>query len=167
MYKRILIAVDGSAQADRALNEAIVIAAEVHARLRIIHIIDSESILATHGERALNPGATIAESVNAANSILNAGLERAKGHGVDAETGIHEDLRAPVSDGIVQDAKEWKADLIVLGTHGRRSFRRFALGGDAEAVARKSPVPVLLIPYSGAGGEQAVTNVNEPTVAPA
>ena len=61
MYKRILVAVDGSAPADRALNEAIVIAAQTHARLRIVHFIDSESVISTHGERALNPGATIGE----------------------------------------------------------------------------------------------------------
>ena len=46
---------------------------------------------------------------------------------------------------IVEDAKKWKADLIVLGTHGRRGIRRLVMGSDAEEIVRTSPVPVLLV----------------------
>jgi nucleotide-binding universal stress UspA family protein len=46
---------------------------------------------------------------------------------------------------IVAQAKEWPADLIVMGTHGRRGIRRLALGSDAEQVIRGSPAPVLLV----------------------
>ena len=46
---------------------------------------------------------------------------------------------------IVADAKKWKADLIVLGTHGRRGIRRLVMGSDAEEIVRTSPVPVLLV----------------------
>lgn len=49
------------------------------------------------------------------------------------------------ADVIVEQAKKREADLIVMGTHGRRGLRRFALGSDAELVVRSSPVPVLLV----------------------
>jgi nucleotide-binding universal stress UspA family protein len=50
-----------------------------------------------------------------------------------------------VADEIVKQAKEWLADLIVMGTHGRRGLERLAMGSDAELVLRLSPVPVLLV----------------------
>ena len=46
---------------------------------------------------------------------------------------------------IVEQAQEWPADLIVLGTHGRRGIRRLVMGSDAEYVVRTTPVPVLLV----------------------
>jgi len=46
---------------------------------------------------------------------------------------------------ILEQAKQWPADLIVMGTHGRRGLVRVAMGSDAEEVVRESPVPVLLV----------------------
>jgi nucleotide-binding universal stress UspA family protein len=45
----------------------------------------------------------------------------------------------------VKQAKQWPADLIVLGTHGRRGLSRLAMGSDAELVVRQSSVPVLMV----------------------
>jgi nucleotide-binding universal stress UspA family protein len=52
---------------------------------------------------------------------------------------------ARVADEIVNQAKQWSADLIVMGTHGRRGLKRLALGSDAELVLRSSSTPVLLV----------------------
>jgi nucleotide-binding universal stress UspA family protein len=49
------------------------------------------------------------------------------------------------ADAIVEEAGKWKADVIVLGTHGRRGLRRALLGSDAEEVVRNASVPVLLV----------------------
>ena len=49
------------------------------------------------------------------------------------------------SDVILDEAKRWRADLIVMGTHGRRGFNRLLLGSDAERVLRDTPVPLLLV----------------------
>jgi nucleotide-binding universal stress UspA family protein len=46
---------------------------------------------------------------------------------------------------IVDHAKKWGADVIVMGTHGRRGFNRLMMGSDAELVARLAPIPVLLV----------------------
>jgi nucleotide-binding universal stress UspA family protein len=46
---------------------------------------------------------------------------------------------------IVEQAEQWPADLLVMGTHGRRGLRRLALGSDAEMVVRGARVPVLLV----------------------
>lgn len=58
---------------------------------------------------------------------------------------LHETFAGRLSDFVVEQAHIWKADLIVIGTHGRRGVRRLLLGSDAEQVLRTSPVPVLLV----------------------
>jgi nucleotide-binding universal stress UspA family protein len=49
------------------------------------------------------------------------------------------------ADFIVEQANKWRADLIVLGTHGRRGVKRLVMGSDAEQVIRTARVPVLLV----------------------
>jgi len=62
-----------------------------------------------------------------------------------------ESIGGPAADLILAQAKEWPADLIVMGTHGRRGLRRLAMGSDAEGVIRGAPVPVLLVHDAGKG----------------
>jgi len=50
-----------------------------------------------------------------------------------------------LSDLVGDQAKAWNADLVVIGTHGRRGVNRLMLGSDAEQIVRTSPVPVLLV----------------------
>ena len=61
------------------------------------------------------------------------------------ETTLVEARGRRVADVIVAQAKKWKADVIVIGTHGREGLARVVLGSDAELVVRESPVPVLLV----------------------
>jgi len=56
-----------------------------------------------------------------------------------------EDMTARVADLVTEQARAWKADLIVIGTHGRRGVDRFLLGSDAEQILRIAPAPVLLV----------------------
>ena len=50
-----------------------------------------------------------------------------------------------IATAIVEEAAAWGADLIVIGTHGRRGFEHLVLGSVAEGVVRRATVPVLLI----------------------
>ena len=76
-------------------------------------------------------------------------LERASAlvrqQGVECETALLESVGGPAADFIVSQAEEWPADLIVMGTHGRRGLRRLAMGSDAEGVMRRAPVPLMLV----------------------
>jgi nucleotide-binding universal stress UspA family protein len=65
--------------------------------------------------------------------------------GVSAETATLDTTAGRVCDLVVAQAKKWNADLIVLGTHGRRGVNRLLLGSDAEQILRLAPVPVLLV----------------------
>ena len=70
---------------------------------------------------------------------------RVRRSGLEPESVLLETIGGPSARLIVAQATEWPADLIVMGTHGRRGIRRIALGSDAEQVLRTSPVPVLLV----------------------
>jgi nucleotide-binding universal stress UspA family protein len=64
---------------------------------------------------------------------------------VRADTALYIALAGRASKLVVAEARKWRADLIVMGTHGRHGLPRVALGSDAEEVARMSRVPVLMI----------------------
>lgn len=66
-------------------------------------------------------------------------------HDLKTEASMFETMGGRVADVIVREARKWKADLIVMGTHGRRGIGRVVLGSDAEAVLREARVPVLLL----------------------
>jgi nucleotide-binding universal stress UspA family protein len=76
-------------------------------------------------------------------------LEQAKidalAGGINADSIMLETFSNRVSDIIISQANEWPADLIVMGTHGRRGLNHLLMGSDAEAVIRTSPVPVLTV----------------------
>jgi nucleotide-binding universal stress UspA family protein len=80
--------------------------------------------------------------------LIAAAADKARACGVDVGATVRADPALRVSDLIVDEARRVGAGLIVMGTHGRRGLVRLALGSDAEAVLRESPVPVLLVPAS-------------------
>jgi len=80
-----------------------------------------------------------------ADDILQAAFKQASTAGISADTQLLEHHSQQVGEAIVQEAGRWHADLIVMGTHGRRGFERAMMGSDAEYVARHTPVPLLLL----------------------
>ena len=145
MYNRILVAVDGSETSSLALREAIELAKDQHASLRIIYIVDLTLIYTDLGapfaveyQRALQA---------AGEKVITACSAVVRGSGIefDAAAIPINTIGQHIYDAIEDEAKRWQADLIVIGTHGRRGMRRFFLGSVAEGVARVASKPVLLI----------------------
>jgi nucleotide-binding universal stress UspA family protein len=77
-------------------------------------------------------------------SLLSDAESLVRQHGLEPECRLLEAVGNLAGDEIVRHAREWPADIIVMGTHGRRGIRRIVMGSDAELVLRTSPVPVLL-----------------------
>ena len=142
-YKRILVAVDGSAASHKGLREALRLAGREGARLFVLNVVndfpamaglegpaavDLVPLLREGGKRVLARAAAIAKKAGARPTLL-----------------MREIVGGLAADAIVREARKQRADLIVLGTHGRRGLRRLVLGSDAEQVVRTSPVPVLLV----------------------
>ncbi|HTL00186.1 MAG TPA: universal stress protein [Pseudomonadales bacterium] len=147
IYGRILVPVDGSPTSDKGLQEAIKIAKALGSTLRIVHVVD-ELVVDYSGIGGTNYyySGDIIEGLREGGKKVLANAEAVvrKG-GLEPEAVLLEAIGGPSSRLIVAQAQEWPADLIVMGTHGRRGIRRLALGSDAEHVLRASPAPVLLV----------------------
>jgi len=144
MYQRILVPVDGSHTSTLGLQEAIRIAIDQRAKLRIIHVVD-ELVVAQNFDGYLNTGDLLDTLREAGKKALQNALALARKRDLKPESALFESLGGRISEIIVKEAKKWRADLIVMGTHGRRGVTRMVLGSDAEAILRSTPVPVLLV----------------------
>lgn len=144
MYRRILVPVDGSDTAKKGLNEAVKLAEALESELRIIHIVD-DSALALNPEAGVAAAPLVEDFAEAGRQILEEARALAEAAGAPAGIVLHENFTGRVADLIVDEANKWGADLIVMGTHGRRGIRHAVLGSDAEAVVRGAKVPVLLV----------------------
>jgi len=147
MFKRILVAVDASETSDLALQAAIRLASEQQANLRIVHVIDTTDINSM-GSEYLDPSGMLERLTKNGQSILDKAEAAATDAGVAAETSRVkiEAMNQRISEAIANEAEAWPADLIVIGTHGRRGLTRLFLGSVAEGAARLATKPVLLIP---------------------
>ena len=149
-YKRILVPVDGSPPSARGLLEAIKLAHDARAKLLLLHVVEEYAILGIpEAGASIGP---VLDTLKRTGRTTLAKLERsARRAGARPETKLVEDFSGRVANAIVDQAKRWRADVIVMGTHGRRGLNRVFLGSDAELVASYSPVPVLLVPARGRG----------------
>ncbi|MEJ8856905.1 universal stress protein [Variovorax robiniae] len=145
MYERILVPIDGSNTSLQGLDEALRLASLTHGRLLLVHIVDQLKYLTGYESAAVYMSDLLPYMQEAGEQILRQGLERAQGAGISAETLVFTALTERVADVVVRQANAWKADLIVIGTHGRHGLGRVLLGSDAEQILRVAPVPVLLV----------------------
>ena len=144
MYQRILVPDDGSPTARKALDSAITLAKESNGQIRLVHLLE-ELPYVGYGLYG-NYNADLLENLRtASNSILTDGLARIKSAGVMADTLLVDRFGELLGDATAKAATEWNADLIVVGTHGRRGVGRLFLGSGAEQIIRQAPVPVLVV----------------------
>ena len=144
MFKRILVPVDGSHTSTLGLQQAVKMARQQDARLRVISIIDDLAI-AQNFDANFDTGFLFKELKAAGRRAITNATALLQRHQIKAETALFETTGKRVADVIVRDAAKWKADVIVMGTHGRRGINRLMLGSDAETVLRNAPCPVLMV----------------------
>lgn len=143
MFKKILLATDLSDTSERALAAAVGLAREHNAALRIVHVLN---------DLATEPWAVEAYGVDFG-ALMAEMRSRARGGVAALVTRITPplaDVRAEVLVGkpaveILRDAASTKADLLVLGSHGRGPVRRAFLGSVADRVLREAACPVLIV----------------------
>jgi nucleotide-binding universal stress UspA family protein len=148
-YRRILVPVDGSPTSNAGLREAIALAKGQGASLQVVHVVDYHTLAMSGLELGAYANDLIANLVESGRRIVKRAEEQARKAGVPVKGVLLESPAGPAAGAIVRQAKKAKADLIVLGTHGRRGVRRMLMGSDAEEVVRASPVPVMLVRSPG------------------
>lgn len=149
MYQKILVPIDGSEASLLGLNEAIRLAKNQQATVRLLHVVHDFLVAGGHGA-AVYTSELRKDLRERGEEILKDAVGIAHWKGVEPETRMVETPGGSVGAMIVEEAENWPADLIVLGTHGRRGIRRLVMGSDAEYVVRTTPVPVLLVRESKA-----------------
>jgi nucleotide-binding universal stress UspA family protein len=136
-----MVAVDGSDTSNLALEEAINLAKDQHSSLRLIHVVDLTlaytAVEAPYVVEYQNASRAAGQKVIAdcSTTIREARIK------FDMPLIVVELLGQHIHDAIEEEAKQWPADLIVIGTHGRRGFRRLLLGSIAEGVTRIASKP--------------------------
>jgi nucleotide-binding universal stress UspA family protein len=143
MYSRILVPIDGSATAQRGFEEALRLAQRLGSALHIVNVVDARMLFAEVSVYVA-PTQVLEDWRAAGETLVKQAVEAARAAGVTADGAVRCDAALRVCDTILQEVKLCGAELIVMGTHGRRGLSRLALGSDAELVLRESPVPVLL-----------------------
>ncbi|SCK58118.1 Nucleotide-binding universal stress protein, UspA family [Variovorax sp. HW608] len=159
MYQQILVPVDGSATSMQGLEQAIGMARLTNGRIRLIHVVDELSYaLATDGYAGYTGDWLGVLRENGA-KLLQDCLQKVEAADISVETVLRDNLDGPVHELVTKEAASWPADLIVLGTHGRRGAKRLFLGSSAENILRTAPVPVLLVraPEGASQGEAAAS----------
>ena len=145
MYKRILVPIDGSETSNKALVAALQMARETGGRVRLIHVVEELAYLTGYEQFGGYSGELISAMRETGNKILNDAMEIAKAAGVEADNLLYDNFGSRLAEVVTDSAKDWQADLIVVGTHGRRGVGRVLMGSGAEQILRMAPVPVLVI----------------------
>jgi nucleotide-binding universal stress UspA family protein len=145
MYLRILVPVDGSAPSTAGLEEAIRIGASTGAVLRPLHMLDP-----AHHANGFETAEVYCDEVQPTmrrdgERLVAETRALIESRGVRAEPALVEVVAGRLVDLVIEEAGRWGADLVVIGSHGRRGLERLFMGSDAEAIVRTSPVPVLVV----------------------
>lgn len=136
-FRKILIAVDGEPLADHAAEVGIELASSLGAEIGLVYVVEP----ALSQAPGIQPADLIAEDEREGRRVLDRLRHLLPPDRLRAEF-IH--AGRPASE-IVRTAKEWAADVIVIGSHGRHGFQRALLGSVAEEVMRHAPCPVLVL----------------------
>jgi nucleotide-binding universal stress UspA family protein len=147
MYKKIFVAIDNSPTAQKALDEAIALAASLKAGLCVAFVADEAGLL-QHGMGLgsyIDVNRVKSEMQAAGNAMLDDALAKATAAGCSAERLLIESASRRVAEAISHAAQGWGADLLVIGAHGVRGFERLLVGSVAENLTRISPLSLLIV----------------------
>ncbi|HTU81814.1 MAG TPA: universal stress protein [Candidatus Acidoferrales bacterium] len=142
MFSKMLIAIDGSSRADRALQTSVEWAKSQRSALEICKVVDPVDVL---GEGTLDDaqGARLARATAEAERLVANAVDTAKVAGISARGSVA--VGDPANE-IAALAATAGADAVVVGSHGRAGHRRFSLGSVAERLLRIAPCPVVVLP---------------------
>jgi nucleotide-binding universal stress UspA family protein len=143
MYKRILVAVDGSETANAALQEAIKLAKDHDSQIRLLHVVDLTMAYSVVEAPHIFEYRNVMEE--AGKTVLAGCATWPRSAGVQFDSKCVGMFAKHIYDVIEEEATQWPADLVVIGTHGRRGISRLLLGSVAEGLTRISTKPILLI----------------------
>ncbi len=166
MYARILVPVDGSRTSEAGLAEAIHLARMSGGAIRLLHVVEELPYLPEAANYAVHVPDLAKDAMERGKALLERCRAQVAQAGVAGRGGLGGARGRHLEDFVAAEVAAGRADVVVLGTHGRRGVGRLLLGSDAEQVVRKSLVPVLLVRQAAArAGTARDADVAEPASA--
>lgn len=140
-FQKILVPVDGSPTSNKALDCALKLAQENHSQVRALHAIDELGYLSGYEYS----GELMATARKNGTQVLQNAMGAAKALSVATDSRLVDHPGQRLGQTVADEAASWGADLVVVGTHGRRGVGRVLMGSGAEQIVRLSTVPVLTV----------------------
>ena len=139
-----MVPVDGSETAQKALVTALQMARESSGCVHLVHVVEGLTPMTADPYGAYS-GDVIEVMRQSGRKILDDALALARSEGVQADTQLFDNFGERLAEVVADSATRFNADLMVVGTHGRRGLGRVLMGSGAEQIIRLSPVPVLVL----------------------
>ena len=143
MFKHILVPVDGSETSMKAVVKAAGLAKTFGSAVTALYVIDPYPFTGVGADFAYGQAQYLSAATAEANTALEAVKKQMDEAGVDVKTMVGEGHA--VHEGIVRVGENVGADLIVMGSHGRRGLEKLVLGSVAQRVLQTARVPVLVV----------------------
>ncbi|MFM7648382.1 MAG: universal stress protein [Cyanobium sp.] len=145
-YRHILVPTDGSEISERAVEQAVSLAAALGARLRLLHVQVSFPISLVGVGELVEPStvdALLAATQQRSETNLGEAMARAAAAGVEAEQSLL--VNPQPHQAILEEARTHGCDLIVMASHGRRGLEGLLIGSETQRVLTQSSCPVLVV----------------------
>lgn len=146
MFSRIFVGIDGSPPSVAALAEAIRLARIEAAAVRVVTVVESVPTVVGWGPGFGDPTALQQAREDAALAAVDRARDLFTLTGVKGDTVLVKAESKDVASTLIQEAGGWGANMVVLGSHGRRGLKRLLIGSVAEDVLRRVMIPVLIVP---------------------
>lgn len=141
MYERILVAVDSTPETAEVLARAADLAKPLGAQVRVLHV---QTVDVIDGGGV---GGIVEEDADAAREVVTDAVAALREAGVtEVEGWSGETLRSDIPNAVLDQARDYGADLLVLGARRNHGLARLFLGSVSDAVVHRAPCPVLLVP---------------------
>lgn len=156
LYQRIIAPIDDSPPAQRGLRTAISLAKDQQASLKLIVVVDETSSGYGGGELGWVESAGLDDRLRSeAQRILQDAVDLAKEAGIAADSELIEAPAGHLAHTILQAAEQWRADLLVIGTHARHGMARMLFGSTTGDIVRSPEVQILVVPAAAGGRDGA------------
>jgi nucleotide-binding universal stress UspA family protein len=143
LFSRILVGVDGSPFAEKALKYAIDLARIYHAKLILLHVLQRQFYALAPSEAGVMSTTVYVKEIEAeGKDILSEAESNLKAEGIDCESRL---IQGVPADEIVRVAQSENVDLIVLGSRGLTEVRAFLLGSVSDKVSHHAKCPTLIV----------------------
>ena len=141
VFRKILIATDGSKAAEKAVDFGVQIAGLSGAKVYAVYVIDTTPYYSIPLDEVWSK--EVYEQLETMGNEITSDVEKAaKAAGLEAESLV---LKGDPAERIIKFAEEQSVDMIVVGSHGIGEFERLVIGSVSEKVVRHAKVPVLVV----------------------